>query len=357
MDNIALPKIAITSGDLNGIGMELIMKVLDNEYILKYCIPILYANPRPLAFLKKQYEIQDFNYTIVGSAKEAKEGRINLVVCNDDEFRVELGKPSAESGLQALHSINKALEDAKANNFDAIVTAPVDKSTIAQNHEGFTGHTGYIAEALGVDNYCMILYADDFRVALATEHVSVDKITEKLTTELLVNKINSVYKSLREDFLITRPRIAVLGLNPHAGDSGTIGKHEIDIIKPAIQQVFEKDVLVFGPYAADSYFSGKNVKGFDAVIAMYHDQGLIPFKSVAFYDGVNYTAGLPLVRTSPDHGTAYDIAGKNEASITSFQNDIHEAIKICKNRIQYHLDYENPLAFEELKRERFRINF
>jgi 4-hydroxy-L-threonine phosphate dehydrogenase PdxA len=281
MDNIALPKIAITSGDLNGIGMELIMKVLDNEYILKYCIPILYANPRPLAFLKKQYEIQDFNYTIVGSAKEAKEGRINLVVCNDDEFRVEL----------------------------------------------------------------------------ATEHVSVDKITEKLTTELLVNKINSVYKSLREDFLITRPRIAVLGLNPHAGDSGTIGKHEIDIIKPAIQQVFEKDVLVFGPYAADSYFSGKNVKGFDAVIAMYHDQGLIPFKSVAFYDGVNYTAGLPLVRTSPDHGTAYDIAGKNEASITSFQNAIHEAIKICKNRIQYHLDYENPLAFEELKRERFRINF
>ena len=357
MENKKLPILGLTSGDLNGVGMELVIKTFSNDYIYKYCTPVLYCNPKPIGFLKKTYNEHGFRYHIIDEAKDAKPGRLNLVVSSDAEFRVELGKQSKESGEEALKSLNKAMEDAKRGNLDAIVTAPLDKSTVAENHEGFTGHTGFIANELGAENYCMILYADEFRVALATEHVSVDKIAATLTTELIVNKINAVYKSLVEDFLITRPRIAVLGLNPHAGDGGVIGKEEIELIKPAIAQTFDDGKLVFGPYPADSYFSSKNMHSFDAVIAMYHDQGLIPFKSVAFHDGVNYTAGLSIVRTSPDHGTAYDIAGKNEASITSFQAAVHEALRLFNNRMQHAEDYNNPLAFGELKRERFRINF
>lgn len=357
MENKKLPILGITCGDLNGVGMELIIRMFSNDYIYKYCTPVLYCNPKPIAFLKKSYKQHEFKYHVIDEAKNAKPGQMNLVVSSDSEFRVELGKQSKDSGAEALKSLNKAMEDAKRGTLDAIVTAPLDKSTVAESHEGFTGHTGFIANELGSDDYCMILYADNFRVALVTEHVSVDKVATTLTSELIENKINAVHKSLMEDFLITRPRIAVLGLNPHAGDGGVIGKEEIEVINPAIKKMFETGKLVFGPYPADSYFSGRNMHNFDAVIAMYHDQGLIPFKSVAFHDGINFTAGLSLIRTSPDHGTAYDIAGKNEASITSFQAAVHEAILLHNNRLQHIEDYNNPLSFGELKRERFRINF
>jgi len=247
MESKKLPILGITSGDLNGVGMELVIRTFANDYIYKYCTPVLYCNPKPISFLKKAFDCESFQYTIIDEAKNAMPGKMNLVVSSDAEFRVEFGKQSKEGGEEALKSLSKAMEDAKRGNLDALVTPPLDKSTVAENLEGFTGHTGYIANELGADNYCMMLYSDDFRVALATEHVSVDKISQTLTSELIVNKINAVYDSLVKDFLITRPRIAVLGLNPHAGDGGVIGKEEIEIIKPAIAKTFETGKLVFGP--------------------------------------------------------------------------------------------------------------
>lgn len=350
-----LPIIGITQGDSNGISLELIIKTFAEKSIFNYCIPVLYGSPKTFSFHKKVLNAQDPVYAPIRSASEAKAGKLNLVNCNEAGIEIKLGQPSAAGGKEALLCLDAALADAA--NLDALVTAPLDKSTVAENFPGFTGHTGYIAEKLGNQKPLMFLVSEDIKVALATEHVPVSKISEVLTTELLIQKINALYNSLKNDYLITRPRIAVLGLNPHAGDNGVIGSEEKNVIIPAIKRVFDDGKLVYGPFPADGFFGNKTYKGYDAVLAMYHDQGLIPFKSMSFYDGVNFTAGLSLIRTAPDHGTAYALAGKGEAETLSFQNAIYEAIKIVRNRNQNKEDKNNPLPFGELKREKFRIDF
>ncbi len=348
-------KIAITQGDPNGVGMEIILRMFQSEMMYKYATPVVYASPGTFSYYKKALELEQPSYHLIQSAKEAVAGKLNLVVGSEDKVEISMGNAGPEAGKQALECLQKALEDSE--NFDALVTAPLDKSTVAEHHKGFSGHTGYIANFFGIDNYCMFLVSEELKTALVTEHVAVSEIANHLNSDRIINKVHVVYNSLREDFNILKPRIAVLGLNPHAGDNGLLGKEEQTIIQPAIKQLFEQEKLVFGPYSADSFFGSGQYKQFDAVVAMYHDQGLIPFKSMAFYEGVNYTAGLPIVRTSPDHGTAYSLAGKGTADLQSMRNAYFEAIHIVKNKKQFYKDFENPLPFAELRRERFRIDF
>lgn len=349
--------VGITQGDPNGVGLELIIRTFADEHIYKYCIPVVYASPKSFVFYKKQLNMQEPMYHLVPSAAEAKAGKLNLVVSSEAAVELTPGTASDAAGKEALLALDKAMEDAAAGHLHALVTAPLDKNTVAANSPGFSGHTGYIAAKLGVKEYEMILVSEDLRVGLVTEHLPISEIAAALSVEKIVSKINILHTSLREDFAITKPRIAVLGLNPHAGDGGLLGKEEVNIIKPAIAKVFAEDKLVYGPYSADSFFGSGAYKSFDGVLAMYHDQGLIPFKTFAFYDGVNFTAGLNLVRTSPDHGTAYDLAGKGTAETLSFRNAVYEAIGIVRNRLQFGEDYSNPLPYAELKREKFRIDF
>ncbi len=348
-------KVGITQGDPNGIGMELILRTFAEESIYKYCIPVLYASPKIFGYYKKALEFEQPMYNLVKSAQDAVQGKLNMVISSEDTFEVQMGQPSELAGKEALKSLDAALND--MHHLDALVTAPLDKSTVAPHAPDFTGHTGYIANYLKAENHAMFLVSDELRVALATEHVPVAALGKSLSADIIINKLHVMYNSLREDFGITKPRIAVLGLNPHAGDNGLLGKEEIEIIKPAIKTIFDQGKFVYGPYSADSFFGSGQYKSFDAVLAMYHDQGLIPFKTFAFFDGVNYTAGLPVVRTSPDHGTAYDLVGKGIAETISFRAAIFEAIKIVKNRLQFVDDYKNPLPYAELRRERFRIDF
>jgi len=352
-----LVKIGITQGDTNGIGLELIIRTFLDQNILKYCIPVIYANTKAFAYYKKLLDLQEPVYNQIRSASEAKVGKVNLVPINDNPMEVNAGVASKESGLEAILALDKALEDAKKGDIDALLTAPLDKHSVSENREGFTGHTGYIAKFFGVEDYVMLLVCEDLKVALATDHVAVTELSKHLSIDKLVKKMQTLYDALRLDFGITKPRIAVLGLNPHAGDGGLLGKEETDIIKPAIAKVFADNKLFYGPYPADSFFGSGQYRQFDAVLAMYHDQGLIPFKTFAFFDGVNCTAGLPIVRTSPDHGTAYDLVGKGTAETLSFRNALYEAIHIVHNRKQFEVDNANPLPFAELRREKFRIDF
>ena len=356
MDKIK-PVIGITQGDPNGVGLELIIRTFADEHIYKYCTPVVYASPKGFVFYKKQLNLQEPMYHLIQSAAEAKEGRLNLVVSSDAGMEITPGQPSDAAGKEALLALDKALVDAAAGHLQAMVTAPLDKNTVAANLPGFSGHTGYIADKLGVDRYAMVLVSENLRVGLVTEHLPVSQIAQAITTDKIVAKLNILHTALREDFACTKPRIAVLGLNPHAGDGGLLGKEEINIIKPAIAKVFGDGKLVYGPYSADSFFGSGAYKSFDGILAMYHDQGLIPFKTFAFYDGVNYTAGLNVVRTSPDHGTAYDLAGKGTCETLSFRNAIYEAIGIVRNRLKHHEDYADPLPYAELRREKFRIDF
>lgn len=348
-------KVGITQGDPNGIGMELILKTFSEESIYKYCIPVLYASPKVFGYYKKTLNLEQPMYHLVKSAENAVEGKLNLVISSDEAIEIQMGQPSEIAGKEALKSLDAALND--IHHLDALVTSPLDKSTVAPHSSGFTGHTGYIANYLKAENHAMFLVSDELRVALATEHVPVTALGKALNADTIMNKLHVMHQSLREDFGITKPRIAVLGLNPHAGDNGLLGKEELEIIQPAIKTIFDQGKLVYGPYSADSFFGSGQYKSFDAVLAMYHDQGLIPFKTFAFYDGVNYTAGLPVVRTSPDHGTAYSLVGKGTAETLSFRAAIFDAIRIVKNRLQFVEDYKNPLPFAELRRERFRIDF
>jgi len=280
-----------------------------------------------------------------------------LVVSSEDTVELKPGTPAPEAGKEALKSLDKALADASAGKLHALVTAPLDKNTVAANSPGFSGHTGYIASKLGAKNHAMLLVNDELRVALVTEHLPVSEIASSLSAEKIEAKIRLLHHSLREDFGFVKPRIAVLGLNPHAGDGGLLGKEEETMIKPAIAAAFKDDLLVYGPYSSDSFFGSGAFASFDGVLAMYHDQGLIPFKTFAFYEGVNFTAGLNLVRTSPDHGTAYDLAGKGTADLLSFRNALFTAVRIVKTRLQWGEDFSNPLPYSELRREKFRIDF
>lgn len=347
------PIIGISQGDPNGVGLEIIIKALQHPMVYDYCIPVLYANPKTFAFVKKSLGMDKPMYVSVRDINEIKGHQLNLISSSQEAFEVKYGEASEASGKEALMAIDRMLMDAKDGKLHGTVTAPIDKSTVKL--EDFTGHTSYITSKLGASESLMVLYNEDIKVGLLTEHLPLSQVPGSIKKELIVSKLKLATESLKNDFRIVKPKIAVLGLNPHNGENGKMGTEERDIIEPAIREAKEAGIFCFGPYSADGFFGTKAYVKFDMVLAMYHDQGLIPFKSLAFEDGVNYTAGLPVPRTSPDHGTAYDIAGKNCASTLSFMNALFEAIDIYHSRNEEARLKENPLGYSEFRRERFRL--
>lgn len=326
-------RVGITHGDINGVGYEVILKAFSDPVMLDLCTPVIYGSPKVAAYHRKAMDIQT-NFSIINSAAEMQDGRVNIVNCIDGELKVELGKPSAEAGQAALTALEKAMDEYRQGLYDVLVTAPINKHTIQSDGFHFPGHTEYIEERVGEGNKAlMILLKDDLRVALVTGHIPVHEIARTLTKELIEEKLAIFHRSLKQDFGIDTPRIAVLSLNPHAGDEGLIGTEEQEIIVPAMQNMIRKGMQCFGPYPADGFMGSGNYVHFDGILAMYHDQGLAPFKALAMDEGVNYTAGLPIVRTSPAHGTAYDIAGQGVASEDSFRQAIYVAMDVFRNRM------------------------
>lgn len=335
--------IAITHGDANGVGYEVIFKTFADTTMLEMCTPVIYGSPKVASYHCKAMDMQ-VNFSIVSSVRDAQPGRINVVNCIDEEIKVDFGKPSAEVGKAAFYALERALSDYKEGLIDALVTAPINKHTIQSEEFHFPGHTEYIESAVGEGNKAlMILMKDELKVALVTGHIPVSKISSTITKELIMEKLELFNNALKDDFCIGKPLIAVLALNPHAGDEGLLGKEEIEVIKPAINEMVSKGIQCFGPFAADGFMGSGNASKFDGILAMYHDQGLAPFKALAMEEGVNYTAGLPIVRTSPAHGTAYDIAGKGEASAESFRQAVYVAIDVCRNRETERYIHAHPL--------------
>ncbi|WP_418943092.1 4-hydroxythreonine-4-phosphate dehydrogenase PdxA [Phocaeicola plebeius] len=325
-------RVGITHGDINGVGYEVILKTFSDPTMLELCTPVVYGSPKVAAYHRKAMEIQT-SFSIVNSAEEVQDGRVNVVNCIEEELKVELTKPTSEAGKTALAALERALADYREGLFDVLVTAPINKHTIQSDAFHFPGHTEYIEERVGEGQKAlMILLKGDFRVALVTGHVPVRDIAGELTKELIMEKMEIFHRSLKKDFGIDNPRIAVFSLNPHAGDNGLLGTEEQEVIIPAMKEMIARGVQCFGPYPADGFMGSGNYTLFDGILAMYHDQGLAPFKALAMDEGVNFTAGLPIVRTSPAHGTAYDIAGKGIASEDSFRQAVYVAMDVFRNR-------------------------
>jgi 4-hydroxythreonine-4-phosphate dehydrogenase len=327
------PRIGITLGDLNGIGPEVVIKALNDNRLLSIVTPVVYGSTRVLSYYRKLMELEEFNYSQVKSRGQFFPKSINVVNCWEDAIEINPGRPSKEAARAALLSLQKVVEEARDGVIDGFVTASIDKNTIYSEEFPFRGHTEYLTQAFKATESLMMMVGGDLRVALVTEHLPLKDVPAAITRERVELKIRLLELSLKQDFGISKPRIAVLGLNPHAGDEGLIGSEENQIIKPVISDLKNKGKLIFGPFPADGFFGvGSHVK-YDGIVAMYHDQGLIPFKTLAFENGVNYTAGLPVVRTSPDHGTAYGIAGKNQADESSMREAIYLACDIIKSRV------------------------
>ncbi len=336
-------KIGISHGDINGIGYEIIFKSLSDAKILDYCTPIIYGSSKVAAYHRKALNINNFSLNNIKDANDAYAKRVNIINCIDDNIRVELGKLTQSAGESSYCAVSQAVSDLKKRKIDALLTAPIHKKNIQSERFNFPGHTEYLQSEFEVNNALMLLVSENLRVGVVTGHIPLGDVPSNITTEKVFSKIKILNNSLKKDFSISKPKIAVLGLNPHAGDGGLIGKEELENILPAINKAKEKGILAFGPYPADGLFGSDNLKKFDAVLAMYHDQGLIPFKTLAFSTGVNYTAGLPIVRTSPDHGTAFEIAGKGEANPNSFRQALYLAIDIYRNRKLNKSLSKNPL--------------
>ena len=326
------PIIGITIGDINGIGPEVVMKSLSDNRILKMITPVIYAHGKVISFYRKQLEMEDFQFMQIKSIDEAHARKINVINCLEESPDVYPGQETHEAGKMAIAAITTAIADMKAGKLDAICTAPVNKNNINSEDFHFIGHTEMFTVSFDTKDSLMFLISEEFKVGLVTGHVPLMQVGQKLTAERIETKLGLLEKSLQKDFGNKKPRIAVLGLNPHAGEDGLFGKEEEEIIKPTIQKFKQKGSLVFGPYPADGFFGMAHQRKFDAVLAMYHDQGLIPFKAMAFETGVNFTAGLPIVRTSPDHGTAYNIAGKNVADENSMRAALFAAYDIVLKR-------------------------
>jgi len=336
-------RIGITQGDINGVGYEVILKTFAEPAMLELCTPIIYGSPKVAAYHRKSLDLPT-NFSIINSASEANHHKLSVLNCTNDEVKVEFSKPDTEAGKAALDALEKALKDYKEGLIDVMVTAPINKHTIQSDSFSFPGHTEYIEERVGDGNKSlMILMKGDFRVALVTGHIPIQKVASTITKELIREKLEIFDRSLKRDFGISSPRIAVLSLNPHAGDDGVIGTEEQEIITPVLKEMAAKGVLCYGPFPADGFMGSGNFANFDGILAMYHDQGLVPFKTLAMEDGVNFTAGLPIIRTSPAHGTAYDIAGKGIASEDSFRQAIYVAIDVFRNRRNDDVARANPL--------------
>ncbi len=340
--------IGISQGDINGIGYEVIIKTLMEPRILEMCIPIVYGSPKVAAYHKKALNTENPNFNHIRSANEADSRKVNIINCIDDNIRVELGKSSEMAGEASYMALEKAVADLKSGDIDALVTAPINKDNIQSEKFKFPGHTEFLAEQFGVKDFVMLMVSESMKVGVVVGHVPLSEVPSKITKGAILNKLRIINSCLEKDFFIKRPRIAVLGLNPHAGDNGLLGKEEIDIIIPAIQRAKDEGIIAIGPYPADGFFGSGDYAKFDAILAMYHDQGLIPFKMASFERGVNYTAGLPVIRTSPAHGTAFDIAGEDKASPDSFREALYLAIDIHKNRVLYKDITKNPLRKYEI---------
>jgi 4-hydroxythreonine-4-phosphate dehydrogenase len=336
-------KVGISQGDINGISYEVILKTLIDPRVYENCTPILYGSPKVVAYHRKALNMGSFNFNSIRNADEAHPKRANLINCLDDNIRVEAGRSTAQAGEASLLSLKAAIKDLKENKIDVLVTGPINKNNIQSSEFKFAGHTGYLKEEFKVPEVLMIMISDVVKVAVVTEHVPLAQVASLITVDLILSKLRILNQSMLIDFGIRKPRIAVLALNPHAGDEGLIGREEIEIITPALEKAKKEGIMAFGPYAADGFFGSSGFKKFDAVLAMYHDQGLAPFKTLVFEDGVNFTAGLPFVRTSPAHGTAYELVGQDLASEASFRQAFYMACDIYKNRAEYKQLTSNPM--------------
>lgn len=345
-------KIGISVGDLNGIGMEVIIKSLINNRVMDFFTPIVYGNTKNASFHRKANNINDFSFHVINDPSQAHPKRPNMINVWQEDVKITLGEDNEIGGKYAFLSLEKAVDDLNAGKLDALVTAPINKHNIQRADFNFPGHTEYLQSKTNADDVLMFMVSEDLRIGVVTGHIPLKDVAAHITEESIVRKLKLMQQSLKNDFWIQKPKIAVLGLNPHAGDNGLIGTEDDEIIVPAIERAKNEGVFCFGPYPADGFFAGNTYLKFDGVLAMYHDQGLIPFKHIADRKGVNYTAGLPIVRTSPDHGTGYDIAGKNQASSDSFLEAIFTAVRIVQNRREQQELTANPLSFRRLSRDR-----
>ncbi len=348
--------IGITHGDINGIGYEVILKTLADNNVYDSFVPVIYGSAKVAAFHRKLCDIQNINLNVINSVEDAHAKKINIINCTDDELKVEPGRSTEEAGKAAFAALERATSDLKRGALQAIVTAPINKNNIQSKDFHFPGHTEYLEEKFGTGTPALMLLINDvMRVAVVTGHIPVKDIPSKLTSELILEKLTVLNSALKSDFTVIKPRIAVLGLNPHAGDEGVIGNEEQTVIIPAMKEAEKKGICCFGPYAADGFFGSGHFSKFDGILAMYHDQGLAPFKTISMESGVNYTAGLSAIRTSPAHGTAYEIAGQNKASEESFRQALWMASDIYHHRVQNKEIAQNPLKVEQRSERRDRV--
>ena len=338
----------ISHGDINGIGYEVIIKTLMNNLINDFCIPIVYGSPKVAAYHRKALNINNFSFNNIRSAEDANPKKANMINCLDDNVRVELGKSTPQGGEAALISLERAVEDLKSGKINVLITAPIDKKNIQSDKFNFKGHTEYLRSKADATDVLMFMISENMRIGFATGHIPLKMVPQILTTDLIARKLKLMNQSLLMDFGIRKPQIAVLGLNPHAGDNSLLGTEEEEIVIPAMKQVEKEGVMAFGPFPADGFFGAGSFTKFDAILSMYHDQGLSPFKALSFDSGVNYTAGLPFIRTSPVHGTAFSIAGRGEASESSFRQAIYLACSIFRNRQLYNEISKNQLKHQEI---------
>jgi len=346
------PVIGITTGDLNGIGTEVIIKTFSDNRMLELCTPVIFASNKVINYYRRIVTEHAFNFTSTKDLTKLNPKQVNIFNCWDEEVPLQPGVLTDAAGKYAIRSLMVATQCLKDGQLDAIVTAPIHKSNTNLPDFPYTGHTPYFKEKFGAKDVVMLLFSNSLRVALATEHIPISKVAASITKELLQSKLSILRECLIKDFGIDKPKIAVLGLNPHAGDEGQIGNEEQTVIRPAIDQQKQNGNLVFGPYSADSFFARGTYTEFDAVLAMYHDQGLVAFKTLAQGDGVNYTAGLSIVRTSPDHGTAFDIAGKNLADPSSFREAVFQCLELLEHRKTYAANTANPLRRGRIEKEK-----
>lgn len=336
-------RIGISMGDVNGIGPEVIMKALNDTRMLQDCTAVIYGSTKVLNFHKKPLGLQEFNYVSIKSADEVKNRKINVINIWNDEIKFELGKATEQGGKYAFESLESATKDLASGKIDVLVTAPISKEAMGKMGFKFPGHTEYLADMAGQDEALMLMISSTLKVGLVTSHIALKDVPTAITTDKVFDKIKAFNESLKKDFGIRRPKIAVFGVNPHAGENGKMGTEESEAINPAITKAKAMDILAFGPYPADGFFGSNSKAEFDGVLAMYHDQGLAAFKALSFDEGVNFTAGLPIIRTSPDHGTAFDIAGQNKASGDSMRNAIYLAIDVHKTHVIEKEIKANPL--------------
>lgn len=338
--------VGVSIGDLNGIGSEVILKTFEDNRMLEFCTPVIFGNVKLLSFVKKALNLNEVNLHGIDSLDQMVIGKINVLNLWKEGVNINFGQNDEAAGEYAIKSFTEATAALKDGKIDVLVTAPINKYNIQSEDFKFPGHTDYLNQELEGDAL-MLMVQDNLRVGLLTDHIPVSEVSKHLNEALIRKKLLTVNQSLKQDFRVNMPKIAVLGINPHSGDNGVIGKEDDEVLKPALKKLFEEGVLVFGPYSADSFFGTGQYEKYDAVIAAYHDQGLIPFKTLSFGNGVNYTAGLQGVRTSPDHGTAYEIAGKGEADYNSFKEAVYMAIDVFHNRAEYRELTSNPLKIRE----------